>query len=88
MSLFTGSGSATGAAYQGTPEISIPFAPRRITLINMDPAKIAIVSFDGSADHVTLPMTGQAVVLKHTQAKTVFIRAVSGTPTISITAES
>lgn len=91
MSVYNQTVDVSGtAAYPSTPQVTIPFEPRRIVLLNEDTADDAYVSLDGQNDHVHLPAnTGFAFNFQRVRG--VWLkRGVAGTPVtdIQVVAES
>lgn len=80
----------TVATYPSTPQVQIPFEPRRIAFLNEDSAEDAYASFDGVNDHLHLPAT-TAFQFEFQRVRNVWLReGAAGTSptTIQVVAES
>ncbi len=78
------------AAFPGTPQVTIPFEPKRIQFVNEDTTDDAFVSFDGSTEDLRL-VPGSPVTLEQRGLKRIWLKrgAVGTTPTeIQIIVES
>lgn len=83
---------AVAAAYPAAnaPDVTIPFLPKRITIINEDPAVANQVtwSFDGTNDHGAVKPTINPVFTSTSKVTHIWFKRAAGTPNVRVIAES
>ena len=79
-----------GASYPAStaPDVTIPFEPKSIVVVNEDTSNNVSVSLDGTNDAFTL-VPGILPALRITQRATkIWLKRAGGTPSVQVIAES
>lgn len=91
MSIFSKT-ITPGAAYPAVaaPDVEIPWQPKRVTIINNDPAiaNKVLFSYDGAGDDGQLTPTINGVYESRQAVQKIWFKKAAGAPTVTVIAES
>ena len=88
MAIFSQVVATAPLAYPSSPQVTIPFTPKRIVVVNQNvaAADVAQVSFDGVSDAFTLKPTVNATMEVRQRSTKLWVKG-TNTPNVMVFAE-